>query len=190
MLSLSFHRECQRRTWLSHKVICGKPLTLNGVEESFAQSLAIFPTETERRKPHLRLDKVGPPVEPFRRSSALNVHIYRLSESQSEGADFIVHYNSGEYIIFTFPLTPPTLRTVCVDARELAMTKGDRPAIAALCQFVLWHLMGKEEKSKCMTHLQANAALHRWAVEFDYPGLKDEVENLFYRQIVDCSGRP
>ncbi|KAF9018005.1 hypothetical protein BDZ89DRAFT_1117421 [Hymenopellis radicata] len=177
-------KECQKAHWKAHKVICGKPLNVDVVHESLAASPQPTPTSPYPYK-HVT---IGPPVAPFKRSLELNVHIVNLAaaDSLTGRADFIVELDGqGGTFVFTFPRTPAAAYTTCVNARELAMTTGDRAATAALCHFVLW-VFGAKKK---MTIPQLEWPLWRMSVEFGYPDLGTAVQELSKKQENDLHRR-
>ena len=140
--------------------------------------MPIEPEETVALKP-----PVGPAVKGFKRSPALLEHIRFLSIRPDIDL-FIKH--PDRFVPSTNLFTPIT--KLVRDAREKAMTTGDRETVAKLCHYAVWWCLAmrldKDAENFC------DVAINRMGEEYEYPKLKDAVMELQRLQYQDPVRRP
>ncbi|KIY73880.1 hypothetical protein CYLTODRAFT_485025 [Cylindrobasidium torrendii FP15055 ss-10] len=170
-------KKCQQMEWKAHKAICGKPPTKTSAAEASGDAQV---TETEKENagkekaatPHAVLNAfIGPPIEGFKRTPALEEHILYLSKLPPGKADLLVKLEPvSKNIDFVFVSTPGFSEPL-VAARKACMTKGDRKAIVSLCHLVMWTIVTTWADSKEVNLRQKTleAILKQWSEEYDYP---------------------
>lgn len=175
--------KCQKRDWKAHKVICGKPMTRESAEASAKAFVDAQAKESEKGKagkekkekavtPDSPLHTVvGPPVEGFKRTPALEKHILNLSKLPPGKADLLVKLEPvGKNIDFVF-VSIPNFAEPLIAAREACMTKGDRKAIVSLCHLVMWTVVTTwvDDKEVDLRQKTLETILKQWSKEYDYP---------------------
>ncbi|KIM83919.1 hypothetical protein PILCRDRAFT_87864 [Piloderma croceum F 1598] len=126
-------RVCQKDDWKHrHKLICGKPLTVQN-----AEATAVPPPDTPYLAAHrgpAPTEKIGPAVGGFKRSPALSFQINNLDANSINNIDYIFINPAG--CPKTVTIHHPLEKSIFREFRNKAFTTGDANAIAALGQFL------------------------------------------------------
>ena len=140
---------------------------------------------------------VGPAVGGFKRPEALEYHILKLSNIPPgpSRADILVRISPTQTLDIVFPFEPAEVRNICIGVRDLAMTKGDRVAVATLCHYLVWMMASSrfpQEKLTLGVRTTWEHVLQQMSEEYDYPlpSLKVAVKELQERQTQDLARRP
>ncbi|KAJ7731203.1 hypothetical protein B0H16DRAFT_1773024 [Mycena metata] len=118
-------RECQRKDWKRHKIICGKPMTVSESHESAISAKPIPST------PGL----IGPPVNGFKRSPALVYQVNMLNQNVADDVDYLLVTRTQR--VFRCKIEHPGEKRAFRTFRDMALTTGDRQAVAAMGEFLV-----------------------------------------------------
>jgi hypothetical protein len=130
-------RECQRADWKPrHKAVCGKPLTLADCESSAGPKTKLTKPDYQYpwEDPELRMEKIGPALDNYKRSPALAYQIYAIHKLEYPMLDYIFFLPSDD--IYPFVISDIVTKYHFRQCREEAMTTGNRTAIAILGEFL------------------------------------------------------
>lgn len=170
-------RECQKKDWKSrHKAICGKALS----DIEAAVKAAVPPT--------VDAPAIGPSIPPFKRSPALTLHVCQLNSAPD--VDLFLRISSRpdreQFTRMSIPFKP--VQTVLRSHRDIAMTTGDKTAVAKLCQFIVWFFMAKNFDQSSGWDFEAMT--QQMAKEFAIPELKAAMIELQTLQFQDRLSTP
>ncbi|KAF5344275.1 hypothetical protein D9758_012334 [Tetrapyrgos nigripes] len=174
--------DCQKADWKPrHKAICGK--FADSIDEAIRLSSLPGKALNETLPPSV--SQVGPPVDGYKRSPLLVAHIIDLNHNPD--ADFIVHFGPGPDDFDEVYVFPP-MQKVFLEAREKAMTTGDKETVVKLCHFVVW--LCKADKHDEVDEWDLEEIIRHMEKEFEIPDLKKELRELQAQQDADRCRRP
>ncbi|KAJ7045204.1 hypothetical protein C8F04DRAFT_1068045 [Mycena alexandri] len=122
-------RECQRKDWKRHKIICGKPVTVSESHESAIPSPRPVPRASST--PEL----IGPPINGFKRSPALVYQVNLLNQNVSDEIDYLLITRTKR--VFRFKIEDPGEKRAFRRFRDAALGTGDQQAVAAMGEFLV-----------------------------------------------------
>lgn len=132
--------------------------------------------------------QIGPSIPPFKRNPALINHIRQLSLHPT--VDFVLRTSSlpdrEQITHLDFPFEP--VQKLVRSHREIAMTTGDKTAVAKLCQFIVWFGMAKHLDQ--MYGWEFETVIQQMAKEFAFPELKAAMIEMQTLQFRDAFQRP
>lgn len=155
-----YRRDCQKQDWKQrHKLICGKPLTLDiaqqtavGAEPIAAPSqnpwedplYAACITELWSQRPVASLcpdgtglfpTTVGPATSGYKRSVELRYQVTLMNEGvRGDARDYLLSTTDGQFVAISMPFL--ILKSQFRKYRDAAMYAGDRKAVAIIAQYL------------------------------------------------------
>lgn len=162
-----------------HKAICGRALDFEAAVK------AAIPRVPEA----LVTSQIGPSIPPFKRTPALINHIRKLSLQPK--LDLVVRTSSQpdreQFSNLDFEKFKP-VQNLVRSHREIAMTTGDRTAVAKLYQFIVWFAMAKHFDQ--IHGWDYEVMIQQIAKEFTFPELKVAMIEMQTLQFRDQLSRP
>ncbi|RDB15797.1 hypothetical protein Hypma_003641 [Hypsizygus marmoreus] len=155
-------RQCQKNDWPRHKQICGKKLTLET-----AQSTALAEQLVAKRNINPAQIQIGPSVGGYKRSPALIAQVYRLNLKPD--VDYFITLESGRVIPASFEFFPK-LRDSFRTIRDKAMITGDRNAVTAFGEFLIYFA---SEPSDAGVELSSQSMTNQLVLEYGESLTKD-----------------
>lgn len=158
--------------------MCGKALDFET-----AVKVAVASTDTATCQ-------IGPSAPPFKRTLALIDHIRKLNDSPK--TDLFIRTKSDpgpeSFTKLDFDGFKP-IQDLIRSHREIAMTTGDKTAIAKLCHHVIWLILAKHFDDD-KWGWDCDAMIQQMAKEYAFPGLKGALIEMQRLLFLDPFKRP